>query len=251
MIEIQNLEKKYGDELALNNINLEISDSEIFGLLGPNGSGKSTLMKIISGIIEPTSGFISVDGIDPVENPNDVKEFIGYVPESANLYDSMTPQEYFEYVGSIRKVSNNSFKRIEKFIEAFEIEDKINNDIGSLSFGMKQKVSIIAALIHNPKILILDESMNGLDPKSVKVLKKFLNSYSNSDKTIIYSTHVLEVAEKICDRVAIMKDGEIASTGSVEELRDLLKSPSLEDIFFELTQEEDFEPIIRALQDTM
>lgn len=251
MINIQNLWKNYGEKTAIREVDLEIGDGEIFGLLGPNGSGKSTLMKIIVGMLEPTKGSVRVNGVDPSEKEVEVKKMVGYVPESPHLYESLSPMEFFEFVSSVRGVSEDSLNRIEKFIDAFEIKEEINNDIGSLSFGMRQKVSIIATLIHNPKILVLDECMNGLDPKSVRVLKEFLNSFSERGGTVVYSTHVLEVAEKMCDRVAIMRKGNVEAVGSVEELREILKSQSLEDIFFKVTEEEDFEPIIRALEKTL
>ncbi|KXA99481.1 3-dehydroquinate dehydratase [candidate division MSBL1 archaeon SCGC-AAA259M10] len=251
MITIQDLWKDYNGKTALRNVDLEIKEGEIFGLLGPNGSGKSTLMKTIIGMIRPTKGNVRVNGVDPSENDIEVKKMVGFVPESPQLYESLSPKEFFEFIGSVRGIHANSLERVEKLIDAFEIWDDVNSDIGSLSFGMRQKVSIIATLIHNPKVLILDECMNGLDPKSVRVLKEFLNSFSKKGGTVVYSTHVLEVAEKMCDRVAILRKGNVEAVGSVEELRDILKSQSLEDIFFKVTEEEDFEPIIRALEETL
>lgn len=251
MISMQNLWKNYGEKTAVKDVDIDIEDGEIFGLLGPNGSGKSTLMKIMVGMLEPSKGSIRIRGVDPSENEVEVKSMVGYVPESPNLYESLSPREFFEFIGSVRGVSEDSLSRVEKFVDAFEIREDMNSDIGSLSFGMRQKVSIIATLIHNPKILVLDECMNGLDPKSVRVLKEFLNSFSERGGTVVYSTHVLEVAEKICDRVAIMRKGNVEAVGSVEKLREILKSKSLEDVFFKVTEEEDFKPIIRALEETL
>ncbi|KXB05303.1 3-dehydroquinate dehydratase [candidate division MSBL1 archaeon SCGC-AAA382A13] len=251
MISIHDLWKDYNSKTALRGIDLEIEEGEIFGLLGPNGSGKSTLMRTILGITKPTKGKVRVNNVDPSESETEVKKMVGYVPESPHLYESLSPREFFEFIGSVRGVPTDSLERVERLIDAFEIKDEVNNDIGSLSFGMRQKVSIIAALIHNPKVLILDECMNGLDPKSVRVLKEFLNSFSERKGTVVYSTHVLEVAEKMCDRVAILRKGNVEAVGSVEELREILKSQSLEDVFFKVTEEEDFEPIIRALEETL
>lgn len=251
LISIQDLTKKYGEKTALEGVDLEIERGEIFGLLGPNGSGKSTLLRTILGLTKPREGSIEVLGFDPTEEEEEIKRVTGYVPESPQLYESLTPSELFEYIASVRRVEGDFRDRVERFVDAFEIEEEVNNDIGSLSFGMKQKISIIAALIHSPELLILDESMNGLDPKAVKVMKEFLNSYKERDRTVLYSTHVLEVAEKICDRVAIMSEGRVMSVGSVDELRDLLESPSLEDVFFKVTEEEDFAPIIKALEESL
>lgn len=251
MIRIKNLVKDYEEITALRDISLEIGDSEMFGLLGPNGSGKSTLMSILAGVLYPTSGRVEINGIDPEKDEEKIKEIVGYVPESPNLYESLSPIELFEFLGSVRGIPVNSLDIIDRFVEAFEIKDKVNDDIGSLSFGMKQKISIIAAVLHNPEVLIMDESMNGLDPKSVRIMKEYLNSFSGSGNTVIYSTHILEVAEKICDRVAIMRNGNVVSVGTVDELRDILKSESLEEVFFKVTEEENFEPIISGLEETM
>ncbi|KXB06340.1 3-dehydroquinate dehydratase [candidate division MSBL1 archaeon SCGC-AAA382C18] len=251
MIRIEKLVKEYEEVTALRDISLEIGDSEIFGLLGPNGSGKSTLMRILAGILHPSRGKVEINEIDPEKNEEKIKEIVGYVPESPNLYESLSPIELFEFLGSIRGISVDSLDIIDRFVEAFDIQDKINDDIGSLSFGMKQKISIIAAVLHNPEVLIMDESMNGLDPKSVRIMKEYLNSFSDKENTVIYSTHILEVAEKICDRVAIMRNGNVVSIGTVDELRDILKSESLEEVFFKVTEEEDFEPIIKGLEETM
>ncbi len=251
MIEINDLRKNYDGKVALRGVNLEIEEGEIFGLLGPNGSGKSTLMRTIIGMTKPTEGSVRVNGMDPSESGVEVKSIVGYVPESPHLYESLSPEEFFEFVGSVRGASPDSLDRVENFVDAFEIKEDMDSDIGSLSFGMRQKVSIIASLIHNPEVLILDECMNGLDPRSVRVLKEFLNSFSERGGTVIYSTHVLEVAEKMCDRVAIMRDGNVEAVGSVEELREILKSQSLEDVFFKVTEEEEFEPIVKALEETL
>lgn len=251
MIRVRDLWKEYDGKTALRGIDLEIKEGEIFGLLGPNGSGKSTLMKTLVGVTKPTRGSDQVNGLDPSENGMEVKKMVGYVPESPHLYESLSPSEFFEFVGSVRGVSADSLERVGRLVDAFEIRGEINDDIGSLSFGMRQKVSIIGALIHNPRVLILDECMNGLDPKSARVLKEFLISFVEKNRTVVYSTHVLEVAEKLCDRVAIMRKGKVEAVGTVEELREILKSQSLEDVFFKVTEEEDFDHIIKALEKTL
>ena len=182
-ITIKGLCKNYGEVRALDGIDLEIPGGEIFGILGPNGSGKTTMLKIISSIMEPTSGLVSVNGINVMADPMKVKSIIGYVPETPNLYESLTPIEFLGFVGSIRKIDHEILtERIYRFARAFEIEDNLNNFIGSLSFGTKQKVAIISAFIHDPEIVILDEGMNGLDPRSAKILKNLLLEYVSSGR---------------------------------------------------------------------
>lgn len=251
MITVSELSKDYDGSEALRGVDLEIGEGEIFGLLGPNGSGKSTLMKTIVGMTKPTEGVVTLNGLDPSKDTIGVKRIVGYVPESPNLYESLSPKEFFEFVASVRAVSPDSLERVERFVDAFEISEDMDRDIGSLSFGMRQKVSIVAVLIHSPQVLVLDECMNGLDPKSVRVLKEFLNSFAERGGTVVYSTHVLEVAEKLCFRVAIMRKGKVEAVGSVGELREILKSQSLEDVFFKVTEEEDLGPIIKALEETL
>ena len=253
-ITIRGLCKNYGEVRALDGIDLEIPGGEIFGILGPNGSGKTTLLKIISSIIEPTSGLVSVNGINVMADPMKVKSIIGYVPETPNLYESLTPIEFLGFVGSIRKIDHEILtERIYRFAKAFEIEDNLNNFIGSLSFGTKQKVAIISAFIHDPDIVILDEGMNGLDPRSAKILKNLLLEYVSSGRTVLFSTHVLEVAESVCHRMAIIYKGRIMDVGTLKELRDSAgrHDANLEDIFLKATGDSDLKPVIDSLRETM
>ncbi|MCL4336985.1 MAG: ABC transporter ATP-binding protein [Candidatus Thermoplasmatota archaeon] len=253
-ITIRGLCKNYGEVRALDGIDLEIPGGEIFGILGPNGSGKTTLLKIISSIMEPTSGLVSVNGINVMADPMKVKSIIGYVPETPNLYESLTPIEFLGFVGSIRKIDHEILtERIYRFAKAFEIEDNLNNFIGSLSFGTKQKVAIISAFIHDPDIVILDEGMNGLDPRSAKILKNLLLEYVSSGRTVLFSTHVLEVAESVCHRMAIIYKGRIMDVGTLKELRDSAgrHDANLEDIFLKATGDSDLKPVIDSLRETM
>ncbi len=253
-ITIKGLCKNYGEVRALDGIDLEIPGGEIFGILGPNGSGKTTLLKIISSIIEPTSGLVSVNGINVMADPMKVKSIIGYVPETPNLYESLTPIEFLGFVGSIRKIDHEILtERIYRFAKAFEIEDNLNNFIGSLSFGTKQKVAIISAFIHDPDIIILDEGMNGLDPRSAKILKNLLLEYVSSGRTVLFSTHVLEVAESVCHRMAIIYKGRIMDVGTLKELRESAgrHDANLEDIFLKATGDSDLKPVIDSLRETM
>lgn len=253
-IVIQDLFKNYGDVRALDGIGLEIPGGQIFGILGPNGSGKTTLLKIITSILEPTSGIVRVNGISATEDPMKIKSIIGYVPETPTLYESLTPVEFLGFVGSIRKIKHEILsERITRFARAFEIEDKMNNFIGSLSFGTKQKVAIMSAFIHDPEIIILDEGMNGLDPRSAKILKNLLLDYVASGRTVIFSTHVLEVAESVCHRMAIIYKGRIVDVGTLRELRESAgeKDAKLEDIFLNVTGDSDLRPVIESLRETL
>lgn len=253
-IVIRDLYKSYGEVQALGGIDLEIPNGQIFGILGPNGSGKTTLLKIITSIMEPTSGLVVVNGINAGENPMKVKTIVGYVPETPTLYESLTPLEFLGFVGSIRKVDHNILsERINRFASAFEIEDKMNNFIGSLSFGTKQKVAIISAFIHDPEIIVLDEGMNGLDPRSAKILKNLLLDFVSAGKTVLFSTHVLEVAESVCNRMAIIYKGNIVDVGTLKELRESAgeKDAKLEDIFLNATGDSDLKPVIESLKETL
>lgn len=175
MIIIEDLVKSFGPTTAVRGISFSVNDGEIYGLLGPNGSGKSTTMKIVAGIIPPTSGKVTVNGIDVSANPLKVKEIAGYIPETPALYESLTPMEFFSFVGSIRRVPKEELEeRVEKLSRAFGIDSFLGELIGTLSFGTKQKVSIISALLHDPEVLVLDEAVNGLDPKSARILKELL-----------------------------------------------------------------------------
>ncbi len=253
-VSIKGLYKNYGDTHALNGVELEISPGEVFGILGPNGSGKTTLLRIICSILEPTAGYVRVDGVNAIEDPIAVKSIVGYVPETPTLYESLTPIEFLSFIGSIRKIDPTILEdRIRRFSEAFEIRDKLDNFIGSLSFGTKQKVAIIAALIHDPKIIVLDEGMNGLDPRSARILKNLLTDYAMAGRTVIFSTHVLEVAQNVCNRLAIIYKGKIVDTGTLEEMRSRSGSSesNLEDIFLNMTGDSDLGPVIDSLKETM
>ncbi len=238
MIVVENLTKVYGDVTVLKNISFNVN-SEIYGLLGPNGSGKSTLMRIIVGITKPTSGKVVVDGIDVIENPVKVKEIVGYVPETPTLYESLTPGELFDFVGKVRGIPKNELERtVSKFVRAFELEEYMDQFIGTLSFGTRQKVSVIAALLHNPKVLILDEAMNGLDAKTAKIFRELLFEFKK-DRSIIFSTHILPLAELICDRIGVIYEGKIIAEGTIDELKQQAEEGTLEDVFLKLTKSRD------------
>lgn len=253
-ISIKGLYKNYGDTHALNGVELDIEPGQVFGILGPNGSGKTTLLRIICSILEPTAGYVRVNGLNAIDDDIGVKSIVGYVPETPTMYESLTPIEFLGFIGSIRKIEPRVLEdRIRRFADAFEIREKLDNFIGSLSFGTKQKVAIISALIHDPEIIVLDEGMNGLDPRSAKILKNLLTDYAREGRTVIFSTHVLEVAQNVCSKLAIIYRGKIIDTGTLDDMkaRSGTSESNLEDIFLKMTGDSDLEPVIKSLKETM
>jgi ABC-2 type transport system ATP-binding protein len=241
VVTIANLSKSYGNVRALQNINLNIPSGVVWGILGPNGSGKTTLMRIICAITHRDSGSVRVLGMDPAEFPLKLKESIGYVPEDPVLYESMTPSEYLGFVASVRRIDRILFeKRTGALFSALELMDYVNEPIGSLSFGNRQKVSIASALIHDPQILVLDEALKGVDPRSSRVVKDLIRALAGRGKTILFSTHVLEIAESTCQKISILYHGSVVEEGSMEEIRirDRSSGERLEDIFLKLTSDD-------------
>lgn len=242
MLKLQNLSKSYsnGKVRAVDNISLDIKDGEIFGFLGPNGAGKTTTIKMIVGLLKPDSGQVFVDGIDVWKEPLKAKKQISFVPDTPQVYDKLKGIEYLNFIADIYGIPKDiRSERMEKYLEVFEFKNAVGNIIGSYSHGMKQKLVLISALIHEPKLFILDEPMVGLDPKSSYQLKEIMRQRCNEGKTVFFSTHVLEVAEKICDRIAIINKGKIIALGTMEELRKhSQEKESLENIFLELTNNE-------------
>ncbi|MEM0155722.1 MAG: ABC transporter ATP-binding protein [Thermoplasmataceae archaeon] len=253
-VSINDLSKKYGENIALDNVNLSIDSGQVFGILGPNGSGKTTILRIICSILTQTSGKVSVLGFDTLLSRNKVKSSIGYVPETPLLYESLTPMEYFSFLAAVRNIDKYTLQnRVDHFSKAFDIEKLMNDLIGSLSFGTKQKVAIIGALLHDPDIIILDEGMNGLDPRSAKILKDLLSDLASRGKTVIFSTHILEVAENVCDRIAILYQGNIVAVGTITDLKESSgeSGANLEDIFLRLTGNENLHDIVSSLKDSL
>lgn len=242
MLKLKNLSKTYskGQIKAVDNINLEVKPGEIFGFLGPNGAGKTTTIKMIVGLLKPDEGKVFIDGIDVWENPLEAKKKISYVPDTPEVYDKLKGIEYLNFIADIYGVPKDiRQERIEKYLDIFELENAIGNIIGSYSHGMKQKLVLISALIHEPELFILDEPMVGLDPKSSFNLKEIMRQRCKEGKTVFFSTHVLEVAEKLCDRIAIINKGKIIALGTMDELRSAAEDKeSLEKIFLELTDDE-------------
>lgn len=234
MIEIKNVTKKYGDKTAIKNISFDIKNGEIFGFIGHNGAGKTTMIKSLVGILNFDNGDILINNKSIKEDPIACKLEMAYVPDNPDLYENMTAIDFINFVCDMYETEENIRKEnIEKYSKMFEIENKLNDDISSLSHGMKQKVALIAALSHNPNVLIMDEPFVGLDPKAVFDIKSVMKEMTKEGKTIFFSTHILDVAEKLCDRVAIIKNGNIIKIG---KMKDIKGDSSLEEVFLELEE---------------
>ncbi|MGH4140823.1 ABC transporter ATP-binding protein [Clostridium sp.] len=241
MIEITNVNKSYnGKNKAVDNINITIRDGEIFGFLGPNGAGKTTTIKMITGILTADSGKITINGIDIEKNDLEAKKQFGFVPDNPDMFLRLKGIEYLNFMADIYEVTSTIRKeRIETLGDRFEMNNALTDQIQSYSHGMRQKIIIMGVLIHEPEVWILDEPMTGLDPKSSYVLKEMMREHANNGKSVFFSTHVLEVAEKLCDRVAVINKGKILFCGTLDELREHFKaSGSLEKIFLEMTENE-------------
>ncbi len=241
MIEISSVSKSYnGKNKAVDNISLTIRDGEIFGFLGPNGAGKTTTIKMVTGILSSDSGAITINGIDIEKNDLDAKKQFGFVPDNPDMFLRLKGIEYLNFMADIYDVSSEFRKeRVETLATRFEMNNALTDQIQSYSHGMRQKIIIMGALIHEPEVWILDEPMTGLDPKSSYVLKEMMREHANNGKCVFFSTHVLEVAEKLCDRVAVINKGKILFCGTLEELRKHFKATgSLEKIFLEMTGNE-------------
>jgi ABC-2 type transport system ATP-binding protein len=241
MIEIIDVNKSYnGKNKAVDNISLNIRDGEIFGFLGPNGAGKTTTIKMITGILSSDSGKITINGIDIEKNDLEAKKQFGFVPDNPDMFLRLKGIEYLNFMADIYDVPSKTRKeRVESLANRFEMSDALTDQIQSYSHGMRQKIIIMGALVHEPEVWILDEPMTGLDPKSSYVLKEMMREHANMGKSVFFSTHVLEVAEKICDRVAVISKGKILFCGTMDELREHFKANgSLEQIFLEMTENE-------------
>ncbi len=249
-VKLVNVVKRYDDLVAVDGLSLTVKRGEIFGLLGPNGSGKSTTLKMILGLIKPDSGYIEVLGIDVSRNPLEVKRKVGYVPEAPRIYPFLTGLEFLDFTADIYGLSPEEKKdRIAEYLNALELEGREGDMISSYSQGMKQKVVIISALVHKPELLILDEPLSGLDPKSARIIKDLLRELTFRGVTTVMSTHILEIAQAMCDRIAIINEGKLLALGTIEELRQEAQLPGsdLEDVFLRLTGSGDVRAIVEAL----
>ena len=234
MIEIKNVTKKYGDKKAIDDISFNVDDGDIFAFIGHNGAGKTTLIKSIVGIHDFDEGDILINGKSIKTNPIECKKEMAFVPDNPETYEHMKAIDYINFICDMYEVDEETRKEnIEKYSKMFEMEDKLNDTIDSYSHGMKQKIVLISALAHNPKILIMDEPFVGLDPKAVFDIKEILNEMVKDKKIVFYSTHILDVAEKLCTKVAIIKKGKLIKTGSMKEIKG---DKSLEKVFLELEE---------------
>ena len=241
MLKIEHLTKSYAKSnvKALDDLNLELKEGEIFGFLGPNGAGKTTTIKILTGVLTFEGGKVSICGHDIKADAIEAKKSFGYVPDTHIIYDKLTGREYVDFMADIYGVDLDTRKvRAEKLLKRFELTDSFDAAIKTYSHGMKQKISIIGALIHNPKLWVLDEPMTGLDPTSSFELKELMREHCKEGNTVFFSTHVLEVAEKICDRIGIIVKGKLVTVGSVEEIKHASQDKSLEEIFLSVAGHE-------------
>lgn len=235
MLNIEHLTKAYGEKKAVDNLSLHIAPGEIYGFIGHNGAGKTTTLKSVVGILQFDAGEITIEGISIKENPLECKRRFAYIPDNPDLYDYMTGIKYLNFIADIFGVGANERQaRIRKYADAFELTADLAQPIAAYSHGMKQKLAIIAAWLHEPKLILMDEPFVGLDPKASHLLKKMMRQVCNEGGAIFFSTHVLEVAEKLCDKVAIIKNGKLIRSGTMEEVKG---DESLEDVFLELEGE--------------
>ena len=232
MLNIEHLTKAYGEKKAVDNLSLHIAPGEIYGFIGHNGAGKTTTLKSVVGILQFDAGEITIDGISIKENPLECKRCFAYIPDNPDLYDYMTGIKYLNFIADIFGVgANDRQARIRKYADALELTADLAQPIAAYSHGMKQKLAIIAAWLHEPKLILMDEPFVGLDPKASHLLKKMMREVCDEGGAIFFSTHVLEVAEKLCDKVAIIKSGRLIRSGTMEEVKG---DESLEDVFLEL-----------------
>lgn len=235
MLKIENLTKRYGEKIAVNNLSLHIAPGEIYGFIGHNGAGKTSTLKCIVGIQDFDEGEIYIDSKSIKKQPIECKRLFAYIPDNPDIYDFMTGIQYLNFVADIFEVSQQERSElIKKYADMFEISGSLNDAINSYSHGMKQKLVIISALIHSPKLIIMDEPFVGLDPKASHILKGIMRQICDDGGAIFFSTHVLEVAEKLCDRVAIIKNGNLVVSGTIDEVKG---DSSLEEVFLELEGE--------------
>ena len=241
MIELLDVTKEYAKSgvNAVDHLTMKVETGELFGFIGPNGAGKTTTIKMLTGILAPTSGKVLLNGKDVTTDAMEVKKMVGFVPDGADLFDRLSGFEYLNFMADVYGVTAVDRKnRMERYLELFELKDAVGNRIASYSKGMRQKLATIGALLHDPQIWILDEPMMGLDPKAAFLLKEEMKRQCADGKTVFFSTHVLDVAEKLCTRIAVINHGRLAAEGTLEELKSSEHAANLEELFLELTDTE-------------
>lgn len=250
LIEAQNLSKHFGEKVAVDTLNLEVYGGEIFGFLGPNGAGKTTTIKMITGLLQPSSGTVKVAGNDVQRMPLKAKAVTGYVPDEPHLYDKLTVRELLRFVGDLYGVQRERVqRRSDELLRLFDLDGAADDQIDSYSHGMRQKAALASALIHDPQILVLDEPTVGLDPKSARLIKDILRQIADRGAAVFLSTHILEIAERMCDRIGIINQGRLVAVGTMGELRSQrTEESSLEDIFLDLTGGAEYAEIAEVLK---
>jgi len=261
LITAQGLTKRYGDVLAVDDVDLQVNAGEIFGFLGPNGAGKTTTINMLIGITSPTSGVVRLGVVDVAREPERAKSIVGYVPDQPNVYEKLTAWEFLMFVANLYGMDRaRAEHRARQLLEMFELSDRAREQTGGFSHGMRQKVVIAAALLHEPKILFMDEPTVGLDPRSARMVKDILRELAHEGVTVFMTTHVLEIAERMCDRIGIIQKGKLLTVGTMDDLRAAAAAKgavagaegaagaTLEDLFLELTGGADYAEVSRYLE---
>lgn len=250
VLEARNLSRTFGEFTAVDDVSFTLYPGEIVGFLGPNGAGKTTTIKLLTGLLGPSSGTARIAGFDINESPLEAKACIGYVPDTPNLYGKLKAGEYLRFVGQLYKVPPARVEeRIRPMLDVFELTDVAGNYLDTFSHGMQQKVAIIGAFLHDPRIVFMDEPTVGLDPRSARLIKDLMIRNRDHGRTIFFSTHILEIAQTMCDRVIIINKGKIIADAEVDELRRMGGDQSLEDIFLELTGGKEVDDMVKELED--
>lgn len=249
-VELISVTKRYNELVAVNDVSLTIGQGEIFGLLGPNGSGKSTTLKMLLGLVQPEEGTVMVLGLNAKNDSVAIKRLVGYAPEAPRIYEFLTGIEFLDFIGDLYGMQTEEKRsRINEYLKALQMDGREGDMISSYSEGMKQKIALIAAFLHKPKLLILDEPLNALDPRTARIIKDFLQQLKLQGVTTIMSTHILEIAQALCDRIGIMYQGNLMALGNMDELRKMAQLPGsgLEDIFLKLTGTGDIRAVVEEL----
>ena len=250
LIQTQDLVKRFGEKTAVDQVTFQVAAGEVFGFLGPNGAGKTTTIKMIVGLLQPTSGSIEVAGFDLQEKPLQAKAVCGYLPDTPNLYPKLSARELLRFVGDLYEINQERIEhRSQELLRLFELSESADDPIDSYSHGMQQKTALACALLHDPQVLVMDEPTVGLDPRSARLIKDILRQLADRGAAIFLSTHILEIAERMCDRIGIIDEGRLIAEGTMQELRAVSKGEtSLEDIFLNLTGGTEYAEIAEVLR---
>ena len=252
MIQVEQLTKTYGETVALQSISFTVPEGQVCGYLGPNGAGKSTTVKILTGVLRPTAGRVVVAGFDVSQEPLEVKRRVGYVPETGAVYSTLSPNEYLALVGALHNLEPEiTAERSQRLLQLFKIEDAVDRRLDTLSKGMRQKVVIAAALLHDPEVILFDEPLSGLDANAARTVKDIVRGLADRGKPILYCSHILDVVERLCERVIILDRGTIVADGSPSELISAAQQDTLETVFRALTTTKDHQELAEAFLDTV